>query len=114
MSNDLTFTLDAAPQSHGPGALPEPDDDAALDAYSRTITQAVDKVGPSVVRVNVRGGAGSGVIVSPDGLALTNSHVVNGARSVGLITLDGRELSARVLGDDPDTDLALLRVEADV
>ena len=86
-------------------------DDEALDAYSRAITRAVDEVGPSVVRIDVRGGAGSGVIISPDGLALTNSHVVNGARQVEMTTLDGRRLSARVLGDDPDTDLALLRVE---
>jgi S1-C subfamily serine protease len=114
MLDTLTFALDAETDSHGVGALPEPSDGEALDVYSRVITEAVDKVGPSVVRVDVRGGAGSGVIVSPDGLALTNSHVVGGARSVSLTTLDGRQLTARVLGDDPDTDLALLRVEADV
>ncbi|MDE3174737.1 MAG: trypsin-like peptidase domain-containing protein [Pseudomonadota bacterium] len=112
MLDELSFTLDAEAESHGPGA--PSGDDEALDAYSRAITRAVDIVGPSVVRVDVRGGAGSGVIVSPDGLALTNSHVVNGARSVSLTTLDGRQLTARVLGDDPDTDLALLRVETDV
>ncbi len=112
MFDVLSLMLDADAASHGPGA-PSADDEA-LDAYSRAITRAVDLVGPSVVRIDVaKRGSGSGVIVSPDGLTLTNSHVVNGARSVSLTTLDGRQLQARVLGDDPDTDLALLRIEAD-
>jgi S1-C subfamily serine protease len=111
MLDTLSYVLDADSDSPGPGAVPPPSEHEALDAYSRAITQAVDKVGPSVVRVNVARGSGSGVIVSPDGLTLTNSHVVNGARTVALTTLEGRQLTARVLGDDPDTDLALLRVE---
>ncbi|HPG01528.1 MAG TPA: trypsin-like peptidase domain-containing protein, partial [Rhodoblastus sp.] len=90
-----------------------------LDAYSRTVSDVVDTVGPSVVRIDLArddgkpAGSGSGVIVSPDGLVLTNSHVVSAGRRASVTTLDGRMFSARVLGDDPDTDLALLRIDAD-
>ena len=91
-------------------------DDSLLDAYSARVSDIVERVGPSVVRLDVRhgdkrGGSGSGVVVSPDGLVLTNSHVVQGARGVEVTVPDGRHFSARVLGDDPDTDLALVRID---
>jgi S1-C subfamily serine protease len=99
----------------------QPVDDAALlDAYSNVVTKVVDRVGPSVVRLDIFGenhrpaGTGSGVVLSPDGLLLTNSHVVQGARRTEITTLDSRRLTGRVLGDDPDTDLALIRIEEDV
>jgi S1-C subfamily serine protease len=76
-----------------------------------------DRVGPAVVRVervaaNGRGGMGSGVVISPDGLVLTNSHVVDGTRELRLTDTEGRSMEARLIGEDPDTDLALLRAGA--
>ena len=99
-----------------------PEDQALLDAYSRAVIDVVDRIGPAVVGLAVRtdksrGGSGSGVVVAPDGLILTNSHVADAAGGRGaaariaVTTADGLELRARLVGDDPDTDLALLRVD---
>ncbi len=98
------------------------DERPLFDAYSQAVVDVVDRVGPAVVRVETpadrekrqRGGTGSGVVISPDGLVLTNSHVVQGASAVRLALADTRTVMARVLGDDPHTDLALLRVVDDV
>ena len=97
---------------------PPPDDAALLDAYSDTVTAVVAKLAPAVVQLavagngeNARAGTGSGVILSPDGLVLTNSHVAGGAARITVAAGDGRRLSARVIGDDPDTDLCLIRAE---
>ncbi|MGC1777767.1 MAG: trypsin-like peptidase domain-containing protein [Xanthobacteraceae bacterium] len=94
------------------------EDQALLDAYSRAVIDVVDEVGPAVVRLSIpssdtsrRGGTGSGVIVAPDGLILTNSHVAGNAPRIEVTTADGQDLHARLLGDDPDTDLALIRVD---
>ena len=94
-------------------------DSELLDTYSRAVVHVVETVSPSVVHIQVKSerrgqasrGSGSGVIVSPDGLILTNNHVVDGATEILVQLADGRGFRARVVGRDPDTDLAVLRGE---
>lgn len=104
---------------------PEADGDLdLLDAYSRAVVSVADAVGPAVVSLAVggrpaegdgrgeRSGAGSGVVIAPDGYVLTNSHVVSGAARLTATLTDGRSLGASLVGDDPATDLAVVRLDA--
>jgi S1-C subfamily serine protease len=95
-------------------------DQSLLDAYSNAVIDVTERVGPAVVRVETgpkvrnareRGWLGSGIVISPDGLVLTNSHVVGSAKEIRLRDTEGFDTEAHVLGVDPDTDLALLRAD---
>jgi S1-C subfamily serine protease len=92
------------------------DDSHLFDAYSQAVIGAVDHAGPAVVHIAVgkpgaQAGVGSGLVIASDGLILTNSHVVNGALAVNVAMADGQRALARVLGDDPHTDIAVLRTD---
>ena len=95
-------------------ATPVADEQEIFDAYSSAVMAAVDKAGPAVVHIGVRknrtsGGVGSGLVLASDGLIMTNSHVIAGATDIAITGADGQRASARVLGDDPHTDIAILR-----
>ncbi|MGH2523977.1 MAG: S1C family serine protease [Anaerolineales bacterium] len=112
----------AAPATNGAGQAAGPGDEELLDAYSRAVIGVVEKVGPAVVSIGVKKpsrsrrwdgeGAGSGMIVAPDGFVLTNHHVVEGAKDIEVSLTDGSTFAAQTVGADAATDLAVVRVGA--
>jgi S1-C subfamily serine protease len=117
----LTFDSDVSSSDNFAFSESEKDADL-LDAYSDAVTGAVDKVSAAVVHLAVKrragarqknsegAGQGSGFVITPDGYALTNSHVVHGMQSISVSLPDGSSAAADLVGDDPDTDLAVVKI----
>jgi S1-C subfamily serine protease len=121
MAYDLDFLSSESLSEHPAGAsLPHLEEDDLLDAYSAAVTTAAARIRPSVVNIEVktqgrggeRRGGGSGFLFTPDGFILTNSHVVSGASSIDVTLIDGTRCTATIVGNDPHTDLAVIRISA--
>lgn len=122
-ANELLPVLDRAASVASMDRIILPDDDVLLDTYSQTVSGVVEKVRDSVVNIRVRHasqngrnqrgeGSGSGFIITPDGYIVTNSHVVHEATEIQVALADGRTYPAALAGDDPDSDLAMIRINA--